>query len=413
MSGYARYRDQNLRRAVTGTYYRRIASPQTVTETRTSGSWKQCWDVIGHKDLREIYYLPNPLTIVEYSRHLPVINGRLILFPPTVERNLEGWPMEFEAVPVDPSLYFSLTDLVKSNLAWQAIAGTAPNRPHVSVPTFIAELKDIPELIRGWGGSILAQLAKGHLTWRWGIAPLISDVRKMFTFLDSVDNRVKDLQSLQAGKYLKKRTVLGNASLYLPPSGVVINSNACFVKAFASTTMSCKTWSTVQWSLGTGVGLPRRVKTDPYWGHAKKLRELAWRLDTGYTNWEAIATAWELIPWSWFVDWFTGFGSLIAAANNTVPMNWGNICLMRTLSSKTEYEVDKAASDKWISISGKLTTSCTRKERHVGVGPSGPPTNLLAPFIEGKTWSILGSLWVLNSSNAKSIRRAKVFVNPF
>lgn len=407
MSGYARMRYLDLRMPKTGNFYRRTNVPQNKQETRLSGVKKVCSDVVGHKDLRGKYYLPNNFWCTTSELKLPTFEGELrnAVNKSIIERKLDGWPCEYVPTPLDPVGYFPLTLTDQSNLAWRIIAATNPNTPHVSVPTFIGELRDIPGLIKGWGGSVISQMAKGHLTWRWGLKPMISDIRKMLTFVDSVNNRVLELEKLASGSYLKRRCGLGQQSGYLPPQGVIVNSFACFTKAFVSSTITCNTWGTSRWKLGSSSKLPTRFAK--YFPGAETTRELAWRLATGATTFEALATAWELFPWSWYIDWFVPFGDVIAGANNTVGLNWSDLCIMRTMESNSIYTIDTNASDKWATSSGEFTTSFVRKERYVGVGPAGPPANLLAPLIRGKTWSILGSLWVLNSKNAKYIRRAK------
>lgn len=403
MFGTARHREQDMRTLLSGDYFNVSLVPQTVTLTGLSGVWGFIDDMVGNLSIDKTERLDNALTIVRNTRRLPTLTGSKVQNG-VVIRRFSAAPIGLQANPLSPAVPFPLSEVDKSNYGWSIAAKTNPNNAHVSMPTFIGELRDVPSLIKGWGGSVIAQMAKGHLTWRWGLKPMISDVKKMLRFVEAVDHRVRQLKTLRDGGYLRQRCGLGDSSYWEPPTLVNIHSQGALLQAYRSTTYTCKVWGTSRWKLRSDTVLPPASSSEE--------RKLAWSLVTGMTSYESVATTWELLPWSWFADWFVGVGTMVQAANNTISTQWSNMCLMRTLSSKTIY-VNKtpAAFDAWAAISGQLETECIRKERYAGIlpGTAGPPTNLLGPLLGAKNWSILGSLWVLNSKNASSIRRAKTF----
>jgi hypothetical protein len=284
----------------------------------------------------------------------------------------------------DPGVrYGGISPLDKNNLAWKILAETNPNVPDVSVPTAIGELKDLPSLVKDWGGDLLKKVAKGHLSWRWAIKPMISDIRKLCDFHDAVEKRLRELHNLQNGKQLRKRCSLGQDSGETDWSGEYpIESVVFTAKAKERSRYSMRMWGSASYTLDPTFVLPK-AKAD--------LISLARRLTFGITGADALATAWELCPWSWFADWFLGIGDVIAATRNTVPLTWGSLCVMRTLEETREFQVTSVP--EWIVTSGVPFGRWRRKERHV-VYPV-LPFSLSLPLLDRGKWSVLASLAAL------------------
>lgn len=388
-----RFRTQDMRTTMTGTYYNRLGTPQTAIRTALVGVTRTCDDVVGHTGhlFGGTQYLPNALTIVKTIRKVGGVNGeQYVTLPPrTLNKKFVNCPVGTQPNPPSCSAAWPAPSaLQKSNYAYQIIGSTNPSTADISIPTFVGELKDVPGLVKDWGGSVVRQMAKSHLTWRWGIAPMIRDVRKMMTVISLVEKRVALLQRLQNGGVIRKRCSLGSYSYSDAPTNVVLHSEGIVIQATATLTYTSKVWGSAQWKLSSkALPLPKANSG---------MRKLAWKLVTGMTTWEAAATSWELLPWSWLADWFVSFGTLISAANHAIPAVWSNLCLMRTNSAKRTYE-PKAGSppNDWATVSDACSQEEIRKERYVGISPSAPLPLTLVPLIERKTWSILGSLAVL------------------
>lgn len=389
-----------MRTNITGTYWNRNGNPQEQTLSALAGTTTTCDDVIGHTGhlFGTQQYLDNALLIVRWIQRVGVLNGEkwvTVGSTPTLDKKFSKCPVGLHPNPPSASVAFPIpTALAKSNYAYQIIGSTNPSVADISVPTFIGELKDVPGLIRSWGnlanlqrGKAINKGAEAHLMWRWGVAPLISDIRKMLTVTQLVEKRFALLTRLQNGGVIRKRCSLSSSVIKEPDSNVVLQSEGAFITATASTVHTVKVWGSAQWKMSSkALPLPR---------DSASKRKLAWRLVTGMTTWEAAATSWELLPWSWLVDWFVNFSTLISGANHAIEVTWANMCLMRTVSSKRTYTPKAPApADAWASVSGACSQEEIRKERYV-VSPSAPLPLTLAPLIEGKTWSILGSLAVL------------------
>jgi len=374
---------------------------------RYSGNWGTCDDVVGNFDG------VNPLGINKKFAFTPVLNGQqftLLGGAQVLNKAFYDYPIDLEISPVvNPVTRFpAFTALQRNSMTWSALAKSNPSAPTVSVPTFLAELKDIPGLIkdlrgvpndlrrlwksfalvpaaiRNWGNDLLRQVAKGHITWRWAIKPMLSDLRKMLDFCADVDKTMRKLGTLHEKGSLRTRVSLGHESTKEADVDVFLQSNLDVWKAKRMTRTTRDTWFCCRW-ITTGF---TRIPTD----YDERLA-LARRLTYGITSYEALATLWEILPWSWFVDWFAGVGTVIQACNNTLSLTPTGSCIMATTESETSWAITQSGT--WSSISGSPFALWTIKERWSS-SPSLPLAPTLAPVINASKWSILASLYVLN-----------------
>lgn len=407
----ARSRSKDERVFFTGLRYNRLTVPQVQTSfVRATGEWGTCDDVVGN------YPNVNALGINSKSQYTPVLNGEQLVLGVggalTLNKAFYDHPIDLDPAPVvNPASRFpTLTSLERSNLAWQAMARANPSAPTMSVPTYFAELKDIPGLIkdmrgaystlkefyrffiftpaaiRSWGNDLLRLAAKGHISWRWAIRPMLSDLSAMLRFTESVTRTMQKLEKLATEGSLRTRVNLGNESLSEPEvANVFLQSNLDVWKARRTTTTTRSKWYVCRWLA------PASFAYRHFSPWAKEL--YASSITYGITTHEALATLWEILPWSWFVDWFAGIGTLIAANNNVLNLTHVGSCLMCTTESKTQWHVTQPGA--WSTISGMPNASWTIKERW-GASPSLPLAPTLAPILDGGKWSILASLYVLN-----------------
>jgi len=322
----------------------------------------------------------------------------------TYKHPITGAIREYESMPVfggwlsPPPFSFAHAlptgAFAKSDMAWKVLAEANPNAPDFSLPTFIAELRDLPSLLKDWGTNLFRKVARGNLSWRWVIRPMIRDIQKMINFVDTAQQRFAELKKLRDGKFLKRRVSLG--------SGTEISSSVrTFVHTRSGVNFFCrqqvsseyKRWATVRYIVDPSFELPR---------DDNDLQFLADRLASGLTTHEALATAWELLPWSWLVDWFVDVGDLIALTNNTVPLIWSSVSVMQTTVSKRSYSEPDLALRQLVGKT-KNEERATRKQRII-CDPWFPIPPISLPIFDMGKWSILGSLAVLKD---KSYRRRR------
>lgn len=399
-----RSRSFDYRTNMTGTY-RNVQLGTTTTGNLLRGLSGTCDDTVGN------WSNANALGLTKQNRQYPGLVGRRTNATTGVlEREMINFPIGYHPGPTDPRTVFpALTTLQKNNYAWNVLAKANPSAPDVSLPTFVAEMKDIPSLMKNWYGLFLRRpwqfatkttpkhwltmlqrlpeiIASGHLTWRWAIAPFIRDVKTLCDFGFLIQRRLKMLEGLET-KGLRKRVSLANNSENTVSALQFLHSQGIIIKGKRHVLFTEKVWGTVNYKLAPGVKLPNWRKWDQRF-------LLASRLVQGITTHEALATAWELMPWSWLADWALGIGTVITATNNTLGTVHSDPCLMRHTTSVATINIDDATSESWARPNGEFYESMDRKERFI-VPPLVPFAPTTLPFCEWKAMSILGSLAIL------------------
>jgi hypothetical protein len=247
-------------------------------------------------------------------------------------------------------------------------------------------MKDLPGLVKGYGDNLLKNVANGYLSWRWAVKPMISDLRKLYNFTKAVDDRVTMLYKLRNGETLRRKVHLSTSEVYTPWQTLLVQSEGCGITGRFRTKYTMEDWGSAQWKLLPDSQLPML-------GYGP-LEQKAKLLTLGLTSYEALATAWELTPWSWLADWFGNTGDIIAACNNSVGCTWSNVCYMRKSEATLNCEMLPAQSDAF-AIAGlqgrNYNLRMTRKERYV-VAPVLPLPFPHLPILTSGQWSILAAL---------------------
>lgn len=422
----ARNRSYDNRVNNTGTY-QNVTLGTTTTRSALVGARGACDDTIGN------FPLPNGLDLTRRQEQYPGLVGtRYSASTGAVQRIMNNFPVAYRPGPTDPrSVFPALTALEKSNHAWTILSKANPSAPDVSLPTVLAEMKDIPSLMQNWYKLFVRRprdpitkqflfrgylpphwklmlqrlpeiIASGHLTWRWAIAPFIRDIRAMCDFTFLMNKRLGELRKLKDGQTLRRRIPLGKNYHYEELTNRIFHSEGILIKGTRRTAYTERLWGTVKY----------KIPSEHAWFFKSDddLVNLAKRLTYGLTSYEALATAWELMPWSWFVDWFLGVGDVINATNNTLGLVHSDCCLMRHSRSESAYDIDPAASESWASPNGEYFDSFDRKERFV-VAPLIPFAPSYLPLCTGKAVSILGSLAILQVRPGRNLSR--VFSKPY
>jgi hypothetical protein len=343
---------------------------------------EDCEDVVGN--LTGV----NQFVKRTWTLHYPLLNGETYVNSVKAQEFL-GFPIADKPIPFDPTNHWgSLTGIDLNNFAWSILAGTNPNVPHVSVPTIIGELKDLPSLVKIRGDGFLRKVAQSHLSWRWALRPMLSDLRKLCDFARAFDNRLMELYSLRDGRVMRRRCHLGKSTVR-----TTNETNHWFHAGYGVLLQgplqhyyTKEVWGTAQWKLAPDSVLPKL-------GYGP-LVNLANRLNYGITSHEALAAAWELTPWSWLVDWFSNVGDVIAATNNSVDLHWQKICVMRKMNSIIDAKVDRSISTSWVTLDSDYVLRCERKERFPCT-PILPFPYPSLPIIDSGKMSILASLAAL------------------
>jgi len=291
-------------------------------------------------------------------------------------------------------------------MAPQIVARTNPSAPHIGTPTFIGELRDlpggvtglvgalklrnIPSAIRSYGSMLIRLAASGYISWRWAVKPMIADIRRMMSYQDAVLERFRELRQMAEGETISKECYLGRVTSETLGTNVTLESQRATCYVYRDTFFNKKEWAVVKWRMNEISALTYAKGRE-----VSKIMDQARRTCAGFTSQEALATLWELLPWSWFYDWFGNVGQVIAASNNSVGAYPVSICFMRRTESKSTYRLKSKSS--WLNISTWPGELEIRKGRWLVplIGYTLPTVGM--PILEGRHWSILASLFALKA----------------
>ena len=256
----------------------------------------------------------------------------------TIDSNLYG-PNPGSGLMILPNYPLDLTPAGAT-----AISRCAPTSPHADMATMIGELKSdgIPSLtsatLKGRDRGTFKGVASDNLKAQFELLPLVSDIK-------SVRGAIRDRSTIlqqyarDSGRSVHRRysfpktsqtvrTVL-SASAPWPPLSDVWTSNGT-VTRYVQTDV--ETWF-------SGSFVYHRAGNDTQWSAIQqKYQDLNHLLGVGIGP----GTVWNLLPWSWAVDWFSNVGDVMK--NVQMMMNDGLIMeygfIMRTETVTTSYARD-------------------------------------------------------------------------
>lgn len=209
--------------------------------------------------------------------------------------------------------------LSNPDAAVRILSATNPSKPTVDLAVSLAELKDLPDLIRTTGRRFIDGYASGVLKYEFAIRPMVSDFYKLLDFKKSTDNRVNLLKQLKSGSTCRKATVFSGSAVRAydgsaTQQSIVMESLTAFwfYGYCHGARLSTTQWGYVNWSPIDLPSFSRLVGDD------SNARRLARRLEFG--NPDFMSTAWELLPWSWLADWFGNIGDWLQAHRSGIPV---------------------------------------------------------------------------------------------
>lgn len=380
------------------------------------------------------YYRQNNFDSVTDTNHVGIIDGT----KPDLIRRFSNFPCEYDPGPPGVDAIFPMPTTADINAAAvKCLAKSNPSAPAVNIPTFLVELKDMPDLVRQWGlhniankRGIVAKLtsllssrslrgstfpsrigtfrlgkrefekaralvkkvgstaAMAYLTREWVIKPTVAELKTLIGFADEVSKKMQIIKDLRIHGRHSERVFISAVAFDSTPSTVFLQSNGALVYATKVVHYSKKEWCSVDWEV---------QDLDSFPDTPGEFLSLAKKVTTGVNSWSALSTAWELFPWSWAIDWMFGVQRFLESSNNTIGLKFKNICYMRTTTAHARYQrrTDLGTSDLWARLVVVPYQKRERKLRRVGIAVSNPFPLSVQPFLNGRAWSILGSLKIL------------------
>lgn len=365
---------------ITGREVRDAPYNDTKSDTLPS-EYSKCSDFVGN------IKGDNSLTIESRKSYGSITNGTKYPGHPFHWSNWPSWYW-YTYNGIYPRINLSASDYTMYTT--DLLAKTNPSRPTMNLPAFIGELKDLPEMFRhagrlllGIGGSrrnprlTLAQEgAAAYLAYNFGWAPLLSDLKNLCLFANGVQKRTLELQRLYSKGGLKRRIELDHGQSAVSGKWT-LQSNDLFIDPIVYSTRQFKVWGSVRW---LPTGLP-----------PKKLESVATRAYYGLNAGNITTAIWELLPWSWFIDYMTNTQTYLIAKQNFVGASPTRVNLMRHTTYKHAHDT--------IHHSPNLKTEsgfmvCELKERFPRKNPT-VGVQFRMPFLSGKQLGILASLLMM------------------
>jgi hypothetical protein len=258
-----------------------------------------------------------------------------------------------------------------------------PVKPYANLGQFLGELRDFPRMIqeivrvfRSMGRYFnrtssardipsIGNIGSGYLGYRFGWAPFVSDLLKFYKLNKDLERRLL---------WIRK-----NNNKWISRGGVISQSQASSAREVA-----CCLYPTLNTAYyNTPVVLEtakvKRKEVEKIWFKAR----MKYYIPEGdfpkvddvfpsalvrhlYGLTLTPALCWELLPWSWLADWFSGIGTVLSNISNA---GYDNLVakyayVMRTKTVEEEW--DQSQTFKHGSVHVSTTHVVELKERAVG-----------------------------------------------
>lgn len=334
----------------------------------------------------------NGLVIQKYVRNPTTINGSYTYesYVARIENLVPNWYLGLKS-------HLPTANVVLPSLNTQIMKGTNPSRGGAfDLGVTIGELKDLPGLIRDAGNIVLGRnlprtpsafakrIAGAFLQGQFGWAPMARDLTTMLDFQAAVDRRFHELKRhSQSSHGFRQRISLGT----IQSSPLIRSTNA------ESNSMGLwrgkEVGMTVDRRWGQAIYRPT-VNAGPYTD--ERLRQMARRAVLGI-RFDA-ATAWELIPWSWLVDWFSNVGDVLDANRNDCGYYCDGVLIMRSLETTIGLTVTPPGpGNQGQGFKGGSGTYTTVSRYRWIQAPNFLPV-IDIPILSGRQMSTLGALGI-------------------
>lgn len=279
---------------------------------------------------------------------------------------------------------------IPSGLSTQVLSRTNPSRAYVDLPLFVYELRELPELIKFAGDTLLKKGASAYLSYQFGWKPLLSDLRKSLDFASQFNKRAKEIKRILEKGGVTYTVKLGRDNSIKSDRWVMSSLGADTIRADVMRFTSREVWGSVRWS-------PDPTRAPPTTDEA--IMNLARRAVLGLTI--DASTLWNAMPWSWLIDWYSNMGDFFEANRNIVPVQPGNVTIMSQTS--TISNVTPASSYPFLT-GGTMNLEYISKDRDVF---SGATLNAGLTMLDARQTSILAALGItrLRGSGAFPGRR--------
>lgn len=283
----------------------------------------------------------------------------------------------------------------------------APGSPTASIGVSLGESRDLPRMLRQtaktfldlWKGhygrkSTSRQLSGDWLNAQFGWLPFVSDVRKFYRTYKRLESKLEHIK-----RYNNVWRKVGGTV----QSDLSTDMLAEYEYGIAYPTLSSGWWSTSYPNpCRSSIA---RTTSDKVWFSARSRYYIP---DIGTVKWRRKAIAklfgayptpevlWELVPWSWLVDWFSNAGDVLANMSTGWAENlvMKNACIMRRREISTDvYTSCPTVRNGTIACAWRYSAE---SKHRAAASPFG--FSLTPELFSARQWSILAALGITRSN---------------
>ena len=303
-------------------------------------------------------------------------------YGPCVAIGINGFaaPNDLSQTPAVIPAFSDLESYLQTQYSARGFSRTRPGNPIASVGQFLVELgndgfpllplglswkslfkgnfKDIATRAKHRTREFL-RLGDEYLNYKFGWAPFVSDLRKMYNLWHTIDKHLAKLVR-ENGKSLRRTATLVDQTTITPTYSESINRPGQYVDGFPSF-VSCNTGSTV-FQIVSESRL-RVWYVGKYTYNVPDIGSSQWTRNAKLALFGALPTPeliWNVTPWSWLTDWFVNVGDVLSNFSDNAVGSPSSLSssgyIMMNQKTTTKYE----AYSEWsgVNVSGWLATRC-------------------------------------------------------
>lgn len=331
---------------------------------RIDDSWKKKRDLYGLLPATNLYQLratSNGCTVSGViNGHLPVGNVNRL--------DVHGHPAKtyLNKLGSIPSAHSS-KDKGDTQYTNELLSKSNPFRDDYSVPVMAKELIEIATMFKFVHKSFANTAGGAYLNYKFGWEQFIRDIKTLGGITKVVERRLKEFNSLMSAGGSRRKVWLDQYSTPLSDrTDVIISAPApMYVRAKVSEKWKTTVWGTCRWfpAPGAYTELQKLDKLQSFNLAVQSIFDL---------RSPSPGTLWNLIPWTWLIDYFVDIGGYLAALSNQSLATAEYCCILRT--DEVRYDSTLVQINPGLFMSGSPGGKTTIKRRKVVPGRANLPT---------------------------------------
>lgn len=239
---------------------------------------------------------------------------------------------------------------------------TNPYRPEVSIPVFTMDLVELATLFRLNLKKSLRGLGSNYLNISFGWLPFLKDLKTFVKITEAIERRMREFDSLVRIGGLKRTIKLDSFQAQSYEPNALLMSSPFTVYGPKHLEARYRISGGVRWTpmIGTPTGMfPSSEPLERFNAAVKAVLDLDWREIHP-------DTIWELIPFSWLIDYFVNIDSVLRASRGRLLVYPRDIWISETIDYKT-YVVGRTTSAAGVTLGdttlrGKIINRKTQRD---------------------------------------------------